>query len=157
MGKRGPAPEPSTLKDMKGNPGKRAQNKSEPEATGTPRCPNHLGSYGKAVWKRIAESMPDSLYAQADRELLAAYCAAADLHKRAVEAIKDEGEVAIGESGQPYQNPWVGIQNKQAQLMATLGTRLGLDPAARTSIQMPKENPKSKFGDLVGINGGKNG
>jgi P27 family predicted phage terminase small subunit len=157
MGKRGPQPKPQEIKRLEGNPGKRRTNNSAPEPEGVPTCPAHLGSYGKAVWKRIAKSMPPKLYKAADRELLAAYCQAADLHKRAVEAIRTEGEVSFGESGAPYQNPWVSIQNKQAQLLASLGSRLGLDPAARSSINMPEEDEApSKFGGLVAIEGGRN-
>ena len=158
MGKRGPQPKPQQIKQLEGNPGKRRVNKSAPNASGTPSCPSHLGAYGKAVWKRIIASMPPGLYTNADRELLAAYCDAADQHKRAVEAIRSEGEISVGEKGAPYQNPWVSIRNKQAQLMATLGSRLGLDPSARNSLQAPasEDNP-SKFGKLVAIEGGRSG
>ena len=155
MGRRGPQPKPQPIKELEGNPGKRALNKSAPEPSGAPSCPEHLGDYGREVWMRIERSMPPGLYAQCDTELLAAYCAAADLHRKAVEQIKTEGEVAIGQSGAPYQNPWVSIQNKQAALLASLGSRLGLDPAARSSIQMPEQKPKSKFAGLVSINGRK--
>lgn len=157
MGQRGPAPKPKTLKDLEGNPGKRTKNDSAPEASGAPRCPAHLDEYGKAVWKRIRESMPDRLYGRADTELLAAYCQAAHMHRKAVQKIRTEGEVCEAESGALYQSPWVGILNKQAALMATLGTRLGLDPSARSGLQLPEEKPKSKFEGLVGIKGGKTG
>ena len=146
------------LKEMEGNPGKRRLNKSAPVASGVPLCPDHLGEYAREVWGRIVGSMPPKLYASCDSDLLAAYCCAAELHRRAVEALKEEGEVATGQTGAPYQNPWVSIQNKQAQLMATLGGRLGLDPAARSSLNVPQaEGKPSKFGALLAIKGGRSG
>lgn len=157
MGKRGPQPKPDQLKKMEGNPGKRALNEDAPVATGTPDRPDHLSDYACEVWQRIAESMPPGLYAKCDTELLTAYCEAADLFRRAVLAVREEGEVATGSNGAPYQNPWVSIQNKQAQLLATLGSRLGLDPAARSNLKLPSQGKaKSKFGDLIPIRGGRN-
>lgn len=156
MGKRGPQPKPQELKQLEGNPGKRRTNKNAPKADGVPDCPEHLGEYARIVWERIARSMPPQLYKAADTDLLAAYCEAADLHKRAIEAVREQGEVSVGESGAPYQNPWVSIQNKQAQLLASLGSRLGLDPATRSSINMPEEDDApSKFNGLVAIQGGR--
>jgi P27 family predicted phage terminase small subunit len=153
--KTGRRPKPQQIKELEGNPGKRALNKDAPQASGAPLCPAHLGTYAKIVWTRIVASMPPRLYAGCDTDLLAAYCAAADLHRKAVVALQAEGEVVEGQSGAPYQNPWVSIQNKQAVLMASLGSRLGLDPAARSSLAMPDEKPASKFAGLVAINGGK--
>lgn len=156
MGKRGPQPKPQMIKELEGNPGRRALNKEAPEATGRPVCPQYLTPYAKTVWRRILDAMPPKVYAACDSHLLAAYCSAADLHKRSVEALKTEGEVATGANGAPYQNPWVSIQNKQAQLLATLGSRLGLDPASRSSLNLPaEEKPKGKFGNLIGIKGGR--
>lgn len=159
MGKRGPQPKPQTIKQLEGNPGKQKLNASAPVASGAPACPAHLKGYAVTVWRRIISSMPPTLYAACDSQLLAAYCVAADMHKRAVEALaKNGGEVATGANGAPYQNPWVSIQNKQAQILATLGSRLGLDPAARSGLNLPGTGkPAGKFGDLIAIKGGRSG
>ena len=156
MGKRGPQPKPADVKRLEGNPGKRRVNRAAPVPVGTLTCPAHLGSYAKAVWKRVVSAMPPGLYTAAERELLAAYCEAADMHKRAVLAIREGGEICTGQGGALYQNPWVSILNRQAQLLATLGTRLGLDPAARQGLRVEQdERPKSKFEGLVSFPGGK--
>jgi P27 family predicted phage terminase small subunit len=100
--------------------------------------------------------MPPSLYGAADSDLLAAYCQAVATHRRATEALRNEGAVIGSPNGAPYQNPWVGIQNRQAQIMASLGSRLGLDPVARGSLSVPEgEEAPSKFQGLVAIEGGK--
>lgn len=146
------------LKRLEGNPGRRDLNKAAPQATGNPECPDYLSEYAREVWKRITDSMPPALYAACDSHLLAAYCVAASLHRDAVQALKAETVVVKGQNGAPYQNPWTSILSKQAQLLATLGGRLGLDPAARNSLSLPQsETPESRFGDLIAIGGGRNG
>lgn len=156
MGKRGPAPKPAELRRLEGNPGKRRLNPRAPQATGVPRCPAHLDDYGKTVWRRVVGAMPPRLYTAADREVLAAYCTAAALHRKAVLAIRREGAVAVGEGGAPYQSPWVGIANRQAGLIASLGSKLGLDPSSRSTLNMPDDGPpKSKFARFTAIPGGR--
>lgn len=151
MGKRGPKSKPDAIKKLEGNPGKRALNKDVPAPHGISIRPDYLTDYACEVWDRIIESMPPKLYSACDSVLLAAYCTAADMHRKAVKAIEKEGEILRGLGG-PYQNPWVSILNKQAQLLATLGSRLGLDPSARNSLSVPKdEGKKSKFNGLIDI------
>lgn len=156
MGKRGPQKKPDAIKRMEGNPGQYPLNDNAPSVGGLPTRPEHISEYACVVWDRIINSMPPKLYGACDSELLTAYCVAAGMHKEAVEELTKGDGVVKGKNDAPYQNPWVGILNKQAQLIATLGGRLGLDPAARSSINMPKGQSKStKFGDLIGIKGGQ--
>lgn len=151
MGKRGPQPQPPELKLLRGNPGKRPIPTGGPKASGKLRKPNHLSSYAKGVWDRCVASMPYDFYKPAERELLAAYCEAAALHRKAILQIRKEKEVVQGKEGQPYANPWVSILNRQATLLASLGTKLGLDPAARSTINGPTDQvrPTSKFAGLA--------
>jgi P27 family predicted phage terminase small subunit len=158
MGKRGPQPKNSEIRRLEGNPAKRPL-KNGAKASGRPVCPDHLPEYARSCWARIVASMPSTVYSAADQDLLAAYCIAADMHRQAVEKLKTGDAVVTGATGAPYQNPWVSIQSKQAQLMASLGARLGLDPAARESLSMPAaaDRPPSKFEGLVAIPGGRSG
>jgi P27 family predicted phage terminase small subunit len=117
--------------------------------------PAYVKGYAARIWKKIIASMPDGLYTACDASLLATYCIAVALHKEAVETLETESGVVSGANGAPYQNPWVSIQNKQAQLMATIGSRLGLDPATRSSIKTPGIKESSKFADLITMPGGK--
>ena len=72
MGRRGPAPKPTALKRLQGNPGKRALNDSEPRPTATmPRCPTHLQGEARAEWRRVARGLHDAgLLTQIDRAAL---------------------------------------------------------------------------------------
>jgi len=50
----GPPPTPTSLKILKGNPGKRPLNKKEPKPKlEIPTCPAHLCPEGKGEWKRV--------------------------------------------------------------------------------------------------------
>lgn len=156
MGKRGPKPKPMELRRLEGNPAARPLNEDAPQPTGKPRRPAYLTGYAAEVWTKVVGSMPEKIYSPADEELLAAYCVAAAMHREAVVRLSEMGAVIVGESGAPYQNPWTGILNTQATKMATIGSRLGLDPAARATLRVPKdEQPKSKFEGLVAFPGGQ--
>lgn len=159
MGARGPAPKPHALREMEGNPAKRPLNKAAPRGRGRPSLPEHLGEYGRDVWERIRGSMPPAIYAACDTEALAAYCHAAEMHREAVLMIREQGAVVPDRFGAPQPNAWVTILNRQAELIAKLGSRLGLDPAARSGLMLPLDDGEApgKFGGLIAIKGGRGG
>lgn len=151
MGARGPQPKPQALKELEGNPGKKALNRSAPQALGEVVCPDTVKGYGRTVWRRIVDSMPEEIYGAADIELLAAYCLAVERFHEANAEI-DRNRYG-GEDGRPSK--WFQVMAQQATLIAQLGGRLGLDPASRSSINVPDKRPTSKFAGLIGINGGR--
>ena len=158
MGKRGPKPKPLELRRLEGNPSARPMNEDSPQPIGRPKQPDYLEGYAAEVWRKLIGAMPERVYSPADEELLAAYCVASALHREAVQIVTSDGPVLTGESGALYQSPWMGILNTQATKMASIGSRLGLDPAARATLRVPKdEKPKSKFEGLVAFPGGQNG
>jgi P27 family predicted phage terminase small subunit len=156
MGKRGPKPKSIELKRLEGNPGARPLNEDAPRTVGRATMPKYLKGYASQVWKKIVGSMPEKVYSPADEELLGAYCVAAAMHREAVEHVTENGPTLVSDKGVEYQSPWMGILNTQATKMATIGTRLGLDPAARSTLRVAKEEKvKSKFEGLVAFPGGQ--
>lgn len=158
MGARGPKGEPVALKRMKGNPGKHKLPEDFVEASGDAELPAHVVGYAAQVWERITASMPAGVYRATDTGLLAAYCIACARQVQALAWLTIEGEVItletkMGETRK--RNPWSVILSEANTQIATLGTRLGLDPLARENIKAPDKRPKSKFTGLVGIDGGK--
>jgi P27 family predicted phage terminase small subunit len=155
MGARGAKAKPAALKRLEGNPGKRKLPTGHVVPTGPTRSPEHLEGYALEVWQRVMRAMPDGVYLSTDVETLLAYCDAADTLRKAMWAIKIEGHVLQTPYG-PKRNPWTVIASQARQQIATLGTRLGLDPVARESIKAPEQQkPDGKFTGLVGIDGGK--
>jgi P27 family predicted phage terminase small subunit len=157
MGKRGPKPKPVELKRLEGNPGARPLNDDAPQPSGRPVRPDYLPDYACEVWDRLVGAMPTAIYTAADQDLLAAYCMAAHLHREAARQAEDEGMVLDGKE-RKYVNPCLRVLSDSAQKMAVIGSRLGLDPAARATLRVPKdEKPKSKFEGLVAFPGGQSG
>lgn len=150
MGKRGPKPTPTKEKKRLGNPGKRPINSEEPQPDGLPEPPDYLDDYAWDLFNRIVIAMAEGVYTACDTELLAAYCSACSTHREAVKQIRKQGQAVDDKP-----NPWIKEQRQQAQVITTLGTRLGLDPAARASIKVPEKKPAGKFGEYGVVQGGR--
>lgn len=133
---RGRPAKPTRLKELAGNPGKRAVNKAEPKPKGGAEPPKTLTKDALAIWKRVVGAMPVATYTAADEAHLAAYCEAVALHRRATAMIDQQGMTVPGSTGQITISPFVKIQADQARLMVTLGSRLGLDPSSRQSLHV---------------------
>lgn len=125
-----------------------------PKAAGSLFVPDHLPDDAKGMITIIQESMPPGVYARLDSFLVSAYAIAWWVHKTAVEHMSSpdfEWTEVNNETGISKANPWIGVQQKHAMLMASLGDRLGLDPKARQSLKnAAKGGKKSKFSGLIG-------
>lgn len=144
MGRRGPAPKPTALKRLQGNPGKRALNDSEPRpATTMPRCPSHLTGEAKAEWRRVARVLHESgLLTQVDRAALAIYCQAWARWVKAEAQVARHGEVVKSAAGNVMQNPYLSIANRAMKQMQSMARELGMTPSARSQIRVqPLDEP----------------
>jgi phage terminase small subunit len=156
MGARGPRKKLAALSRLDGNPGKRPVEEFGIEAQGEPFVPEHLDDDAQGCIEVIKRSMPPRVYSALDSFILAAFATAWSLHKRAVGEINKPGFVWIVKSarGGDQPNGWLRVLNSQAQLMASLGDRLGLDPKARAALKLPDaKQQRSKFAGLIGQNG----
>lgn len=113
----------------------------------------HLADDAKACIEIVKRSMPPKLYREIDSFQMAAFATAWAIHKRCVEEInKPDFEFVITrDNGMQTQSSWLVILTTQANALATLGDRLGLDPRSRQGLHLPEQlPPKSKFEGLVG-------
>ena len=117
---RGRKPKPTALKIIEGNPGKRPIRGSEPKPLATqPSCPAHLSPTAKAEWKRLAQTLNRvGLLTQADRAALAAYCQAYGRWVEAERKLAETPTLLKTPAGYVQPSPWLGIANKQLELMA---------------------------------------
>lgn len=144
MGRRGPAPEPTALKRLKGNPGKRPLNREEPRPPSTmPRCPSHLTGEARAEWRRVARTLYElGLLTGVDRAALAVYCQAWARWVKAEGQVAKHGEVVKTAAGNVMQNPYLSIANRAMRQMRDMARELGMTPSARSQIRVaPPEEP----------------
>jgi P27 family predicted phage terminase small subunit len=138
---RGRKPKPTALKLIEGNPGKRPIHGSESRPPGTqPTCPAHLSPTAKAEWKRLAQSLNRiGLLTQADRAALAAYCQSYGRWVEAERKLAETPPLLKTPAGYVQPSPWLGIANKQLELMAKFMAELGLTPSSRSrlAVQLP--------------------
>ena len=134
--KSGPAPKPTAIKQLEGNPGKRKLNKREPKVnSGIPVCPSWLLPEAKNEWKRLAKKLHlMGILTINDRTAFAGYCQSYAKWKEAQEHITEEGPVYTTETGYQRPNPWIAISDTNQKLMLQFGSEFGLTPSSRSRI-----------------------
>ena len=150
---------PTELKLLEGNQGKRKINKSEPKPKkALPRVPKeflveaakgrtdpqgweapHPGKEAAIAFKKLSEELHTlGLLTTVDVPALEAYCQAYGLWKTATACVNRYGEMTQTQNGNIIQNPYLAVVNKQALLMAKLGSEFGLTPSSRTGLDTGK-------------------
>jgi P27 family predicted phage terminase small subunit len=159
MGKRGPAPTPTALKKLRGNPGKRAlpQNEPQPAPATAADCPDYLDAVGKAMWKRVApELVTLGLLSVLDVAQLAAYCQSFS-RRRAIE--KEIRKTTVADA---LRQGLLRAAREEQSLMMSIGGKFGFTPADRTRVATPtaqalEKDPFEEWARGKVIKGGKAG
>ena len=145
---RGRKPVPTALKTLRGNPGKRVlpTDIAAPGALFEP--PEFLTARQRETWAYAIENAPAGLLRRLDRSVMTVWVVAADLHRQAAEEIATTGLVVRGQgkAAPPYQSPFIGILNRQAQVMLKAAAELGFTPSSRSRVALsPDEKPEIAF------------
>lgn len=143
MGQRGPAPKPTRLRILQGNPREHRLNHAEPmpEAIITPPPPpQHLPQIAKEVWIEVAEELCRArLLTTLDLKLLEVYCETYSQYRRADAFVNEHGtQFTVTNSKDQIQvvreNPAVAIRRSCMAQMRKISAHLGLSPAVRSQI-----------------------
>jgi P27 family predicted phage terminase small subunit len=154
VGARGPRPQPTRLKVLSGNPGKRRLPKAEPQPVGPAEPPGFVTGAALEEWHRVVGAMPPGLFTAADTPTLAVYCLAWVQYRAALALVAREGTIVPGSMGQQAPHPAVAISVKQAELILRTADRLGMSPAARARLEVQDQPPPAgKFDGLIGRRG----
>lgn len=153
MGKRGPAPKPTALRLLEGNPGKRAINKQEPRPpVRDPKMPQWLGRKARRLWRRLApELQARAGMSDWDAEAFAVLCEAVEMYGAAVQDIHERGQI-LEETRTRYnrdgsvfsketvrsKNPSVQIARDSAHTIRAYAQEFGMTPSARSGIKLPE-------------------
>lgn len=148
---RGRKPLPSKVKELAGNPGKRAINKKEPKpASGVPQCPPHLKGDAKVEWKRVTKELHTlGILTKVDRATLTAYCMAWGDLVRAEKQIEEEGEVIVSDKGGMYQNPWVAIKKRSMDQVVKFSAEFGMTPSSRSRLKVELPGEEDEMASLL--------
>lgn len=153
MGRRGPAPKPSALNELAGNPGKRAVNGHEPRpATKIPPCPEHLSPEAQKEWQRVSTQLAQlKLLTEVDRAALAAYCQAWSRWVQAEQemAQADFQMITITEKGYPVLSPWFSVADKALKQMKAFLAEFGMTPSSRSRVQVTPEEEVDDYEEYL--------
>lgn len=136
---------PTSLKLIRGNPGKRAINKREPQPSAkAPRCPDFLDEIAKREWSRMLPILKRmKVLTEADGVALANLCQALSTMIQAQEALSKSGLLVKAQSGWVQQSPLVSVVQSQMKIVNQLCGEFGLTPSSRSRITTASEPDKS--------------
>ena len=122
---RGPAPKPTALRILEGNPGKRPLPQNEPQPQGDAVMPDWLRPGAVKLWNEYAPLLTQlGVLTVADSEAFGQWCSLAAMFRRS-----------------PAKMP----ASKMARMDA-LTQRFGLDPGSRARIQVkPRGETEERF------------
>lgn len=160
MGARGPAPKPSKLNALRGNPGKRKVNKMEPQpAAAGLGCPAWLQGDARAEWERMAPELGRlGLLTVVDVPALAGYCQAYQRWREAEAAVQTHLAAGLAGLGTAIQSGLEGMARDRLRLMTTMAKEFGFTPASRSRVSAApskEEDPFEGFDGLKVVDGGK--
>ena len=156
---RGPKPQPTHLKLVRGNPGKRELNQAEPKPRrAIPDPPDELNGDAKREWIRVVPELDRlGMLTTIDRTALSAYCQAFGRWMQAERKLAQmaarepvfEGMLIKTTNGNMIQNPIVGIANKAMADVMRYCVEFGMTPSARSRIaatpRAAEEDEASQF------------
>lgn len=157
---RGPAPLPTVVKRLTGNPGRRPLNDAEPQPPRTGaafECPPvfERDPVARAYWDELVPMLRRiRQITDADRGALIALCVQWSRYIEATEALQERDEhgrsrmLIRNENGTYSQHPYIAIANKSLQHCQKLWGELGLTPSSRsrvTTIPDPDGDPFAEF------------
>ena len=146
MGKRGPAPQPTALKILRGNPGLRKLNEREAQPTKVkPRCPSYLSAEAKREWRRVSKYLYDAgLLSAIDLDALAMYCDTVALWIEATQKRQEKGLVGTTVNGNLIQNPYLSIANRAKRDALRFMHEFGMTPSSRSRIIADAGGPEQE-------------
>ena len=149
MGQRGPAPKPTQLKVLQGTyRPDRARGEVFPEPPDDLTPPDWLSEPARDKWSELAPILAThGLLTKCDLDTLALYCATWVRWREAEENLDREGSTTTAQSGYQQISPHYTIAKNSLAGLRALADRLGLNPSARTRIEVPPE--KRREDDLL--------
>ena len=138
MGYRGPAPTPSAIRRLEGNPSRRPLNSHEPQPRANrPRMPKHLDERAQKEWRRLVPMLTQMrVLTEADGIALANLCVDYSILQQAQESLSKTGLLSkTTKTGMIHQSPLLNIISVTTDRVTRGLREFGLTPASRSRIQ----------------------
>ena len=152
MGTRGPRPQPTKLKLLRGNPGKRRLNRQEPQPKGKlPDCPEYLSPQAAETWRRFADTLSEcGIATSADAVALELLCSSYALYVDALDNVQKLGtiwlEPAKGKIPKFVYSPYWAVMNREFKNVKQMLDEFGMTPSSRSSVtKAPDTSPNNPF------------
>lgn len=146
----GPKPQPTVLKLLNGNPGRRKLNTAEPKPEPiAPDCPPEITDVDAvAEWARtIVPAITRGQVTSADRVFAIAHCELwATWRSQLADAARHPHVVASGPQKHPMPNPARGMANRTFLLLARVDAELGFTPSSRSRVTVAGGTGKESGG-----------
>jgi P27 family predicted phage terminase small subunit len=144
MGKRGPPPKPSKLKQLQGSyrPDRAAPNEMAPPP-GVPDRPAWLDAEARKEWDRVVPQLVAvGVLTSLDGSMLANYCAAHSLAVRATRRYQEDGLMIDGpREGVKVKHPMIQVAKEARAQARLIGDEFGLTSSSRSRIRTPDWTP----------------
>lgn len=154
----GRRPQPTRLRILRGNPGRRPLNPHEPQpppvddAFDTPPPEIEADQLAAAEWRRVVPLMRVcGLASQAERAALIALCQQWSRYLEAQGKVRELGMIVKKTRGVPMVNPYLAVSDRALAHCQKLWGELGLTPSGRARLSaLPQAEPKeaSKWAGL---------
>lgn len=152
--KTGPRPQPTRIKELAGNPGRRPLNKAEPQPPVpeyAPRAPRFLNAEGKRAWRELVKILLRiGLYTEIDKYALALFCQAWGRWVQVEREIAKLPSLLLEtQNGYQYQTPLLGIANTAWEQVRKMAGEFGLSPAERSRVRVAATEEEPSLAEML--------
>lgn len=150
----GRPPKPTKVKQLQGNPGKRALNKREPQPEGdAPRPPYGFKKrfpLAYDIWNQVVDAMEHTgVLTAADAAAVRLASHHYELAIKAVATLRQEGLTRLDENGIERKNPHLQIFRDNSRLFLQYADRMGWNPSARARLKTEPDAEQLSLADLL--------
>ena len=136
---RGRKPQPTALRLIKGNPGKRPLPENEPRpAPAAPEMPDWLEGEAAAEWERVVPQLEAlGLLAQIHRAVLVTYCTAWADYVELYQDVTETGWTVPTADGGRKRNPNAASLRDAYERLRSAASEFGMTPSALVRLATP--------------------
>jgi len=143
----GPKPSPTTLKLVRGNPGKRPLSKDEPILpVKLPTCPAGFDDRRRQAWSDLAQELLSmKVLTEADGVALERAATFLARAREADDHLQAEGQLLVSKRGGLYVSPWAGISSNVEKKLWNALAAFGMTPSDRSRVHASKPDEASGY------------